>query len=234
MKKYIAEMIGTMVLVLMGCGSAAITCAPTGITTGIGFVGVALAFGISVLTMVYTIGPISGCHLNPAITFSMWIAKKISGKDAWCYVAFQVIGAFLGIGILALIVGHADGLAVNSVDPYGQGYSVCQAFLTEAVMTFIFLLVIFGATSEKAPAGFAGIAIGLTLTLIILVSIPVTNTSVNPARSLAPAVLDALGGGKGAGMHDIWIFIFAPLLGGGLAALVWKYFSGECSCCKKQ
>lgn len=220
MKKYIAEMIGTMVLVLMGCGAAAISCGFP--INGIGFLGVSLAFGLAVLTMVYAIGPISGCHINPAITFAMWISKKINGKDALCYVVFQIIGAFLGAGILALMTGNMTGLAVNSVDPYGLGYSVTQAAVTELVMTFIFLMVIFGATSKNAPAGFAGIAIGLSLALIHLVSIPVTNTSVNPARSLAPAVLDAIGGGAGAGMTDLWIFILAPLVGAGLAALVWK------------
>lgn len=220
MKKYIAEMIGTMVLVLMGCGSAAISC--TFPFTGIGFLGVSLAFGLAVLTMVYAIGPISGCHINPAITFAMWIAKKINGKDALGYVAFQIIGAFLGAGLLALMVNNMTGLAVNSVDPYGLGYTVGQAAITELVMTFVFLMVIFGATSKNAPAGFAGIAIGLSLTLIHLVSIPVTNTSVNPARSLAPAVFDAIGGGAAAGMTDLWIFILAPLVGAGLAALVWK------------
>ncbi|MCQ2286855.1 MAG: MIP family channel protein [Bacteroidales bacterium] len=220
MKKYIAEMIGTMVLVLMGCGSAAIACNFP--LAGIGFLGVSLAFGLAVLIMVYAIGPISGCHINPAITFAMWVSKKISGKDALGYVVFQIIGAFLGAGILALMVGNMTGLAVNSVDPYSLGYSMPQAVITEVVMTFIFLMVIFGATSKNAPAGFAGIAIGLSLTLIHLVSIPVTNTSVNPARSLAPAVLDAIGGGAGAGMTDLWIFIMAPLVGAGLAALVWK------------
>lgn len=215
MKKYISEMIGTMVLVLMGCGSAAISCNFP--LAGIGFAGVALSFGLSVLIMVYAIGPISGCHINPAITFAMWIAKKISGKDAFFYVIFQIIGAFIGAGLLAVMVGHADGLAVNCVDPYGLGYSSTQAVITEVVMTFIFLMVIFGATSEQAPQGFAGIAIGLALTLIHLVTIPITNTSVNPARSLAPAILDG-----GVGLTDLWIFILAPLVGAGLAALCWK------------
>lgn len=208
MKKYFAELIGTMVLVLMGCGSAAIA------GPAIGNVGIALAFGLSVLVMVYAIGPISGCHLNPAITFAMWINKKISGKDSLLYVLFQVIGAFIGIGIVAAIVGHCAGLAVNSVQ---SGYEVWQGALTEVVMTFIFLMVIFGATDKTAPNGFAGIAIGLTLTLIHIVSIPVTNTSVNPARSLAPAILDG-----GIGLSQIWIFILAPLVGAGIAAFCWR------------
>ncbi|MBQ9435562.1 MAG: aquaporin [Bacteroidales bacterium] len=232
MKKYFAEMIGTMVLVLMGCGSAAIACGYPDL--GIGFAGVSLAFGLSVMVMVYAIGPISGCHINPAITFAMWMNKKIGGKDALLYMLFQIIGGFIGAGLLALIVGHCDGLAVNSVDPYGLGYSTTAAVITEVVMTCIFLLVIFGATSEKAPAGFAGIAIGLSLTLIHLVSIPVTNTSVNPARSLAVAVFDAVGGGTGAGMTDLWVFILAPLVGAGIAAYIWRCLSCECKCCKKE
>ena len=208
MKKYFAELIGTMVLVLMGCGAAAIA------GPAIGNVGIALAFGLSVLVMVYAIGPISGCHLNPAITFAMWINKKISGKDSLLYVLFQVIGAFIGIGIVAALVGHCDGLAVNSVQ---SGYTVWQGALTEVVMTFIFLMVIFGATDKTAPNGFAGIAIGLALTLIHIASIPVTNTSVNPARSLAPAILDG-----GVGLSQIWIFILAPLVGAGIAAFCWR------------
>ena len=230
MKKYFAEMIGTMVLVLMGCGAAAISCAPGVLTTGIGFAGVSLAFGLSVLIMVYAIGPISGCHINPAITIAMWVNKKIACKDALMYILFQVIGGFIGAGLLALMVGHCDGLAVNSIDPYNLGYTTCQAFVTEMVMTFIFLIVIFGATHEKAPAGFAGIAIGLSLTLIHLVSIPVTNTSVNPARSLAVAVLDC---NANNGMTDLWLFIVAPIVGAVLAALVWKAFECKC-CCKKE
>ena len=208
MKKYFAELIGTMVLVLMGCGSAVIA------GGAIGNVGIALAFGLSVLVMVYAIGPISGCHLNPAITFAMWINKKITGKDSLLYVLFQVIGAFIGIGIVAAIVGHCDGLAVISVQ---SGYEVWQGALTEVVMTFIFLMVIFGATDKTAPNGFAGIAIGLALTLIHIASIPVTNTSVNPARSLAPAILDG-----GVGLSQIWIFILAPLVGAGIAAFCWR------------
>lgn len=230
MKKYFAEMMGTMVLVIMGCGAAAISCAPGVLSTGIGFAGVSLAFGLSVLIMVYAIGPISGCHINPAITIAMWVNKKMACKDALMYILFQIIGGLIGAGLLALMVGHCDGLAVNAIDPYGLGYTTTQAFVTEMVMTFIFLFVIFGATHEKAPAGFAGIAIGLSLTLIHLVSIPVTNTSVNPARSLAVAILDA---NANNGLTDLWLFIVAPIVGAVLAALVWKAFECKC-CCKKE
>ena len=134
MKKYFAEMIGTMVLVLMGCGAAAISCAPGVLTTGIGFAGVSLAFGLSVLIMVYAIGPISGCHINPAITIAMWINKKIGCKDALMYILFQVIGGFIGAGLLALMVGHCDGLAVNSIDPYNLEYTTCQTFVSETFL----------------------------------------------------------------------------------------------------
>lgn len=228
-KKYIAEMIGTCVLVLMGCGAAALA------GGSIGWLGVSLAFGLSVMVMVYAIGPISGCHINPAITLAMLVNKKISGKDAVMYMVFQIIGAFIGIFILWLLAGTNEGLAVNSVDPYGimEAKDMCcptlVAFVCEFVMTCLFLLVIFGATSEKAPAGFAGIAIGLSLTLIHLVSIPVTNTSVNPARSIAAAVIDL---NANNGLTDLWIFILAPCAGAVVAALIWKGLSSEYKCKK--
>ena len=217
-------MIWTMVLVLMGCGAAAIA---GGTNAGaIGRLWVALAFGLAVLIMVYAIGPISWCHINPAITIAMRISKKIWWKDTVMYIIFQCIGALIGAGILAYLVGHMGGLAVNSIDPYGLGYGMGQAIVIEIVMTFIFLIVIFGATSSKAPAGFAGIAIGLALALIHLVSIPVTNTSVNPARSLAPALLD-LFAGNATGMVQLRIFILAPIVWGILAALVRKGINNE-------
>jgi len=224
-KKYIAEMIGTCVLVLMGCGAAALA---GGTDAGaIGWLGVSLAFGLSVMVMVYAIGPISGCHINPAITLAMFINRKISGKDALMYVASQIVGAFIGILLLGWIAGHFSGLAVNAVDPYHLGHTTTQAFVCEFVMTALFLLVIFGATSEKAPAGFAGIAIGLSLTLIHLVSIPVTNTSVNPARSIAAAVVDW---DLHCGVTDLWLFIIAPLAGAAVAALIWRCLSSETKC----
>ena len=208
MKKYIAEMIGTMVLVLMGCGSAVIA------GGSIGLLGISLAFGLAVLAMVYTIGGISGCHINPAITFGMWIAKKISNKDAAMYVVFQVIGAIIGSGILYLIVNSCSAMGANAV---AAPYSNTSGIIAEVVFTFIFVMVVFGATSKKAPAGFAGIAIGLALILIHLVCIPVTGTSVNPARSIGPALFQG-----GAAISQLWLFIVAPLVGGGLAAICWK------------
>lgn len=227
MKKYLAEFFGTAVLVLMGCGSAVIAGPGALGIVSIGFMGVSFAFGLSLMAMVYTIGPISGCHINPAVTFAMWIAKKISGKDALCYVLAQIFGAFLGAGLLASIAGHLDGLGANMVDPYQLGYSVTQCAITEVVMTFLFLVVIFAVTDKKAPANVAGVAIGGTLALIHLVTIPITNTSVNPARSIAPAVLDffSRSEGSGAALNDLGIFILAPLVGAGLAALTWKALS---------
>ncbi|MDR1055035.1 MAG: MIP family channel protein [Prevotellaceae bacterium] len=208
MKKYIAEMVGTMVLVLMGCGSAVIA------GGFIGYMGISFAFGLSVLAMVYAIGGISGCHINPAITFGMWIAKKIESKDAIMYMIFQIIGAIIGSGILFLITQNCGAMGANAVS---EPYSVTSGIIAEIVFTFIFVIVVFGAISSKAPAGFAGIAIGLALVLIHLVCIPITGTSVNPARSIAPAIFQ---GGKA--LSQLWIFILAPMIGGGLAALCWK------------
>lgn len=213
MKKYIAEMIGTMVLVLMGCGSAVIAGA-NGLT-GVGILGIAFAFGLAVLAMVYAFGSISGCHINPAITIGMWVAKKIDGKDAAMYIIFQIIGAFLGSGLLAVISGDCDTTGANVVNE--RNYSMTSGIVAEIVFTFIFLIVVFGSTSKKAPAGFAGIAIGLALTLIHIVCIPITGTSVNPARSIAPAVLQG-----GEALSQLWIFIVAPIVGAVIAAICWK------------
>lgn len=225
-KKYIAELIGTMVLVLMGCGSAVIAGNYLG-----GTVGIAFAFGISVLVMVYTIGPISGCHINPAISIAMLVAGKLSVKDTAFYVVFQCIGAIIGAGILySIAVGtRTFNLAVNGLGQNGYGvasiggYSLASALIAEIVLTFIFLLVIFGSTSEAAPKGFAGIAIGFTLVLIHLVAIPIDGTSVNPARSLGPALFAGLTSGSVA-LSQLWLFIIAPIIGGVLAAIVWKIF----------
>jgi aquaporin Z len=218
-KKYIAELIGTFVLVLMGCGSAVLA------SPYIGFVGISFAFGLSVLAMVYAIGGISGCHINPAVSISMLAAGKISAKDAVIYIAAQCVGAIIGAGALyGIAIGNpayslAYGLGQNG---YGEaspgGFSMVSAFIAEVLLTFIFLLVIHGSTSEKVPKGFAGIPIGLSLVLIHLVGIPVTGTSVNPARSLGPAIIV-----QGVALNQLWLFWVAPIIGGLLAAVVWSY-----------
>ncbi len=216
MKRYIAELIGTMVLVLMGCGSAAIA------SYYIGNVGISFAFGLSVLAMVYAIGSISGCHINPAISISMLVAGKLSGKDTALYVVFQCIGAIIGAGILySILIGNPSfslattGLGANMYSTY----SLASVLIAEIVLTFIFVLVVHGSTHERVPKGFAGIAIGLTLVLIHLVAIPIDGTSVNPARSLGPALFVG-----GTALSQLWVFIVAPIIGGILAALVWKLF----------
>lgn len=218
-KKYAAEFLGTLVLVLIGCGSAVIA------GTEISFTGISFAFGLAVLTMVYAIGNISGCHINPAITIAMLTAGKISGKETVGYIVSQCLGAIAGAGILLVIAKGIPGysLETNGLGQNGFGefspmkYSMEAGFIAEVVLTFIFLLVIFGSTSEDAPKGFAGIAIGLSLVMIHLISIPITGTSVNPARSLGPALFvgaNAIG--------QLWLFWLAPVIGGVLAALVWK------------
>jgi len=220
-KKYVAELIGTMVLVLMGCGSAVIA------SSYIGFEGIAFAFGLSVVAMVYAIGTISGCHINPAISISMLVAGKLSAKDTAFYVVFQCVGAIIGAGILyAIAVGNpAFSLAANGLGQNGYGvaspagYTLASALIAEIVLTFIFVLVVHGSTSERAPKGFAGLAIGLTLVLIHLVAIPIDGTSVNPARSLGPAIFVG-----GTALSQLWLFIVAPIIGGILAAIVWKTF----------
>jgi len=225
LKKYTAELVGTMVLVLMGCGSAVIAGRNFSGLSADGTVGIALAFGLAVLVMVYAIGSISGCHINPAISISMLAAGRLSMRDTVGYVVFQCIGAVIGAGLLyAIAVGNpAYSLASNGLGQNGygaaspDGYSMTAAFIAEVVLTFIFLFVVFGATSENAPKGFAGIAIGLCLTLIHLVGIPIDGTSVNPARSLGPAVIVG-----GTALSQLWLFWVAPIIGGLLAALVWR------------
>ncbi len=214
-KKYIAELIGTMVLVLMGCGSAVIA------GFNIQYVGVAFAFGLAVVAMIYTIGSISGCHINPAISISMLVAGKLSVKDTVFYIVFQSIGAIIGAGILyTILIGNptytlAAGLGENTY----TSFSLASVLITEIVLTFIFVLVVHGSTSEKAPKGFAGLSIGLSLVLIHLVAIPIDGTSVNPARSLGPALFVG-----GTALSQLWVFWVAPIIGGILAALVWKLF----------
>jgi len=213
-KKYFAEMLGTMVLVLLGCGSAVIAGA------GVGLLGISFAFGLSVVAMAYAIGGISGCHINPAITFGMWIAKKISGKDAGMYVIFQILGAIIGSALLWAISGKcgADNTGANVV----AESMLSQGIIAEVVFTFIFVFVVLGATSKFSHTKFAGLAIGLALVLIHIVCIPITGTSVNPARSIGPALFAG-----GEALYQLWIFIIAPLVGGGLAALVWGMFEKE-------
>jgi aquaporin Z len=222
-KKYVAELIGTFVLVFMGCGSA--------VFAGgyIGNEGVAFAFGLSVLAMAYAIGGISGCHINPAISVSMFAAGKMKLKDMIAYVVVQCIGAVIAATLIYEIAIRnpfyqltPNGLAVNGYDALSPaGFPMASGFIAEVVLTFIFLLVIFGSTSEKAPKGFAGISIGLSLVLIHLVGIPITNTSVNPARSLGPAVVVGLLNG-GLALSQLWLFWVAPIIGGLLAASLWR------------
>lgn len=227
MKKYAAEFIGTFWLVLGGCGSAVLAAGVP--TLGIGFVGVSLAFGLTVLTMAYAIGHISGCHLNPAVSIGLFVAKRFEGKELLPYIVAQVLGGIVAGGALYLIasgkVGFelADGFAANGYDKHSPGgYSLTAALACEIVLTAFFLVVILGATDKKAPAGFAPIAIGLCLTLIHLISIPVTNTSVNPARSTAVAVYV----GDWA-VTQLWLFWLAPIVGGILGAFVYKFINDE-------
>ncbi|WP_276388648.1 aquaporin Z [Eudoraea chungangensis] len=226
MKKLVAEFIGTLWLVLGGCGSAVL--AASFPELGIGFVGVSLAFGLTVLTMVYAIGHISGCHLNPAVSIGLWIGGRFSQKELVPYIIAQVLGGIAGAGLLYLIASGKPGFELGGFasNGYGEhspgGYSMLAALITEVVMTFMFLIIILGATHSKAPKGMAGIAIGLGLTLIHLISIPVTNTSVNPARSTSQALF----AGDWA-IDQLWLFWVAPIVGALLAGLVYKYLSPE-------
>jgi aquaporin Z len=220
-----AEFVGTFWLVLGGCGSAVLAAGFPQL--GIAFAGVALAFGLTVLTMAYAIGAISGAHLNPAVTIGLWTAKRFESKDVFPYVAAQVAGAIVAAGVLYVIAsGQAgfnagNGFASNGYDDHSPGkYGLFSCLVCEVVMTFIFLIVILGATDRRAPAGFAGIAIGLCLTLIHLISIPVTNTSVNPARSTGPAIFAAIGG-AGWAIQQLWLFWVAPIVGAVMAGSIY-------------
>jgi aquaporin Z len=226
-KKYLAEFFGTLWLVLGGCGSAVISAAFPGV--GIGLLGVALAFGLTVLTMVYAIGHISGCHLNPAVTVGLWAGGRIKANDVLPYIISQVLGGIAGAGILYLIASGQMGFDISggmASNGYGEhspgGYSLLSGFVSEVVMTFFFLFVILGATDERAPKGLAGIAIGLTLTLIHLISIPVTNTSVNPARSTGPAIFVG-----GWAISQLWLFWIAPIIGAVLAGFIYPMIAGK-------
>lgn len=222
-KKLSAEFIGTFWLVLGGCGSAVLAAGYPEV--GIGWAGVALAFGLTVLTMVYAIGHISGCHLNPAVSIGLWAGGRFPAKELVPYIVVQVIGAIAGAGVLYLIASGQAGFDLSggfASNGYGEhspaGYSMAAGFITEVVMTFMFLVIILGATHKLAPAGFAGIAIGLGLTLIHLISIPVTNTSVNPARSTGPALFV----GDWA-LSQLWLFWVAPILGALIAGFVYRW-----------
>ncbi len=225
MKKYLAEMIGTMVLVLMGCGSAIFAGDMAGaVSTGVGTLGVALAFGLSVVAMAYTIGGVSGCHINPAITLGVFLSGRMKGKEAGMYMLFQVIGAIIGSAILYLLVstGAHNGPTTTGANSFGDGMML-QAFIAEAVFTFIFVLVVLGTTdSDKGAGNLAGLAIGLTLVLVHIVCIPITGTSVNPARSIGPALFQG-----GEALSQLWLFIVAPFVGAALSAGVWKVFSNK-------
>jgi aquaporin Z len=221
-RKYVAELIGTMALVFFGCGAAVLA------GRYIGFLGISFAFGMVLLVLVYSIGPISGCHVNPAVTLAMLAARKISLRDALLYIVVQCIGAVIGAELLFWIAlglpGYKiglNGLGQNGFDAFSPGLYTLQAGLVaETVLTFFFLLAIFGATSKEAPKGFAGIGIGFSLFIVHLVGIPVTGTSVNPARSLGPALVLAANGSWDA-LNQVWAFWLAPIVGAIIAAAVW-------------
>jgi aquaporin Z len=225
MKKLFAELIGTFSLVLFGCGAAVVSGISSTGPAGIGLLGISLAFGLAVVAMAYAIGGITGCHINPAITVSMLVAGKIRAGEAVNYIIGQLIGATLAAGVLYLILKGAPGFEMTEWalgsngwgEGYLGGYNMTSAFITEAVLTFLFLFVIFATTSKWGNGTMAGLAIGLTLVLIHLVAIPITGTSVNPARSFGPAIF-----AQGKALTQLWLFIAAPLAGGILAALVWK------------
>ena len=231
-KRLAAELIGTFWLVLGGCGSAVLAANFAGPVhgLGIGFVGVSLAFGLTVLTMAFAIGHISGCHLNPAVTIGLTVAERFPVRDVVPYIAAQVVGAVLGAYVLSLIATGqpgfdvvASGFATNGYGEHSPGhYSMGAALVCEVVMTAIFLFVILGATDKRAPAGFAPIAIGLCLTLIHLISIPVTNTSVNPARSTGPALFVG-----GEAISQLWLFWVAPIVGAVIAGIVYPALAGR-------
>lgn len=228
-KRATAEFFGTFWLVFGGCGSAVLSAVfpsgePGAVHLGIGFTGVAFAFGLTLLTMVYTIGPISGCHINPAVSIGLWVGKRFPASDLLPYIIAQVAGGIAAAGVLYVIASGKDGFTTAAgfaSNGYGAhspgGFSLLACLVSEVVLTMFFLLIILGATDERAPKGFAGIAIGLGLTLIHLVSIPVTNTSVNPARSTGPAIFVG-----GWALGQLWLFWVAPIVGAILAGVVYN------------
>lgn len=228
LQRGLAELIGTFWLVFGGCGSAVLAAAFPEV--GIGLAGVSLAFGLTVLTMAYTIGHVSGCHLNPAVTIGLWAGGRFAGKDIPLYIAAQLVGGVIAAGLLYVIAtGSPDyslatnGLAANGFGDHSPGgYSLMSGLTIEVVLTAFFLLVIMGSTDKRAPAGFAPIAIGLALTLIHLVSIPVTNTSVNPARSTGPALIVG-----GWALQQLWLFWLAPIAGAVLGGVVYRTLGAD-------
>ncbi|MDE5996632.1 MAG: MIP family channel protein [Muribaculaceae bacterium] len=236
MKKYLAEMIGTFVLTLMGCGAAVFAGIGLGTTGyGVSTLGIAFAFGLAVVAMAYTIGGISGCHINPAITLGVWANGRMSGKDACNYMIFQVIGAIIASAVIYFLVntGNEAGLSAIFNDTTTTGANsylpgnVVPAFVAEFIFTFIFVLVVLGTTDSKKGAGnFAGLAIGLALVLVHIVCIPITGTSVNPARSIGPAIFACIEGNC-TPISQIWLFIVAPMLGALLSSAVWKAIASD-------
>ncbi len=219
MKKYFAEMFGTMVLVLMGCGAAVFAGAGQPFAS-VGTLGVAFAFGLSVVAMAYTIGKISGCHINPAITLGFFLSGRMNAKDTGMYMLFQVIGAIIGSGILYILAKDSGSTTTLTG---ANGYSdLMPAFVAEAVFTFIFVMVVLGSTSKGGNSSLAGLAIGLSLVLIHIVCIPITGTSVNPARSIGPALFQG-----GEALSQLWLFIVAPFIGAAVAAFTWKAIDTE-------
>jgi len=232
-KKLIAELLGTFWLVFGGCGSAVLAAKflasdNSNVNMGIGFVGVALAFGLTVLTMAYAIGHISGCHLNPAVSIGLCVGKRFPASEVLPYIISQVVGGIAGAGVLYLIASGKSGFSLSgglAANGYGDhspgGYGMTSALVAEIVLTFMFLMIILGATDKRAPQGFAPIAIGLGLTLIHLIGIPITNLSVNPARSTGPAVFVG-----GWALAQLWLFWVAPIVGAALAGLAYQFISG--------
>lgn len=224
-KRTVAELIGTFWLVLGGCGSAVLAAGIPDL--GLGYLGVSLAFGFTVVTMAYAIGHISGCHLNPAVSIGLAAGGRFKAAELPHYIIAQVLGAILATLLIQCIAsgaeGFAGGLASNGFGEHSpQGYTMWAAFTTEVAMTAMFLFIIMGATDKRAPAGLAPLAIGLTLALIHMISIPVTNTSVNPARSTGPALIEG-----GIALHQLWLFWLAPIIGAVIGALVYQFISSE-------
>ena len=216
MKKYLAEFIGTFVLVLFACGTAAVVGASS--QTGTGYLLVALAFGLVIVAMAYSIGNVSGCHINPAVSLAVLINGKMSVTDFIGYVIAQCLGAVAGAGVLAMFVGRASGLGTNAL----YNGSIWKSFLIEIILTFVFVIAVLGVTSKPSYSSVAGLVIGLSLTLVHILGISFTGTSVNPARSFGPAIL--VGGDP---LKSLWVFIVAPLIGGALAAYVYKFLADD-------